>query len=253
MIEVKKVSKSFDGGASYAVKEVSLNVPEGKTLVLLGASGSGKTSLLRMINRLIEPSAGEIHLDGKDIRAYDPIELRHTIGYAFQGVGLFPHMTVKQNITIALKLMGHSRKERRQRANELLQVVNLAPAIFGDRYPDELSGGQQQRVGVARALATHPKYLLMDEPFGALDPINREAMQEELVSLRERFSTTILFVTHDIFEAIHLGDTIAVLRKGQVEQIGSAGQLFRKPASEYVKHLFHKPFNQLNRCLEEVS
>jgi len=253
MIHIKKVSKSYDGGLSFSVKEVSLTVPEGETLVLLGSSGCGKTTLLKMINRLIEPSSGQINIDGQDIFSYDLVELRRLIGYAFQGVGLFPHMTVSENISVALKLMGEPRKKRRARANELLEIVNLNPDIYASRFPDELSGGQQQRVGVARALATHPKYLLMDEPFGALDAINRDAMQEELAVLREKISITIIFVTHDIFEAIRLGDEIAVMNRGHVEQIGTASELINHPQTNFVKNLFQTPLDQLKRYHEEVN
>jgi len=253
MIYLKKVSKTHDKGLTYSVKNVSLTVPEGQTLVLLGSSGCGKTTLLKMINRLIDPSQGEIQIDGQNIDHYDPVELRRIIGYTFQGVGLFPHMTVTENISIALRLMKQPLAKRIARANELLDIVNLNPDVYADRYPGELSGGQQQRVGVARAMATHPKYLLMDEPFGALDAINRDAMQEELKGLRERFSVTIIFVTHDIFEAIHIGDLIAVMNKGQLEQIGSARELIGKPKTDFVNHLFQKPLSQLSRITQKIT
>ncbi len=252
MIHLKQLSKSYDGGKNYSVKEVSLTVPEGETLVLLGSSGCGKTTLLKMINRLVEPTSGEIQIDYRDIKSYDLVELRRLIGYVFQGIGLFPHMTVSQNISISLKLMGVSRANRGARAKELLELVNLNPNVYSGRFPDELSGGQKQRVGVARALATHPKYLLMDEPFGALDPINRDSIQEELAALKAKFPMTILFVTHDIFEAIRLGDVIGVMNKGRLEQIGTARELINYPQSPFVENLFQKPLHQLKRFQEEV-
>lgn len=253
MIHLKKVSKTYDEGQTFSVKEVSLTVQDGRTLVLLGSSGCGKTTLLKMINRLIDPSSGQINIDGQDIQTLDPVELRRSIGYTFQEVGLFPHMTVSENIAIALELMGEPLSKRKARANELLEIVNLKPDTYSSRYPDELSGGQQQRVGVARALATKPKYLLMDEPFGALDAINRDSIQSELGELREAFSITIIFVTHDIFEAIRLGDEIAVMNNGHLEQIGSASDLINHPDSIFVKNLFQKPLNQLKRYQEEVK
>lgn len=253
MISIKNIRKTYDDGKTHIVDNISLEIPEGKTVVLLGSSGCGKTTLLKMINRLIEPTSGEIIIDNQNILDYDPITLKRTIGYAFQGVGLFPHLTVSENVTIVLKLMGMPEEQIEQRALELLETVNLNPKIFSKRFPDELSGGQQQRIGVARSLATYPKYLLMDEPFGALDAINRDAMQEEMAGIRDKFQTTILFVTHDIFEAVRLGDLIAVMNKGKVEQMGTPADIINHPNTPFVKSLFQKPLSQLKYYKEELK
>ncbi len=241
MIVLRGLSKSFDGGKSFAVRDLSLEVADGRTLVLLGSSGSGKTTVLKMINRLVEPSAGTIEVDGADVLAQDPVRLRRSIGYVFQQVGLFPHMTIEENVAIGLRLQGRSAAQRRGRARELLALVELPPDAFAGRYPSELSGGQAQRVGVARALAVEPKYLLMDEPFGALDEVTRESLRAALKSLRERLQKTIVFVTHDIFEALELGDSIAVMHDGRLEQLGSGEDLLKRPATPFVERLFRKP------------
>ena len=245
MIRLIEISKSFDGGRSYAVKELSLDVAEGKTLVLLGSSGCGKTTTLKMINRLIEPTSGTIEVDGQDVTSQDPVLLRRKIGYVFQEIGLFPHMTIEQNVAIVPKLLGWDKNRRRVRAHELLELMGLDPRIFADRYQDELSGGQQQRVGVARALAADPDYLLMDEPFGALDALTRDTLQQELLSLKGRLRKTIIFVTHDILEAITLGDEIAILHNGNLEQIGTKEEVLTAPKTEFVAELFSKPAKQL--------
>jgi len=245
MIRLEQVSKSFDGGETYAVRDVSLRVASGELLVLLGSSGCGKTTTLKMINRLIEPTAGTIEVGGREVRAQDAIELRRSIGYVFQGIGLFPHMTVEQNISVVLRLQGRPKGERQERARELMELVGLPPDDFGPRYSTELSGGQQQRVGVARALAADPACLLMDEPFGALDAITRDGLQEELLRLKEKLLKTIVFVTHDIFEALRLADRIAVMHAGRLEQVGPPGEILRAPATEFVKELFEKPAQQL--------
>ncbi|MCC7408401.1 MAG: ATP-binding cassette domain-containing protein [Phycisphaeraceae bacterium] len=229
-----------------AVDAVSLEVVEGQTLVMLGSSGSGKTTTLKMINRLIEPSAGTIEVDGCDVRGQDLYELRRSIGYAFQGIGLFPHMTVRQNVSIVPRLLGWPRARRRERAEELLEIVGLGAGTFAERYPRELSGGQQQRVGVARALAADPKYLLMDEPFGALDAVTRQGLQDELLAIKKRLGKTVVFVTHDIFEAMKLADRLAVLHEGRVEQVGEPGELMRNPATAFVAELLSKPAEQLS-------
>ncbi|MBU4009411.1 MAG: ATP-binding cassette domain-containing protein, partial [Proteobacteria bacterium] len=225
MIELLNVSKTFDGGHTYAVRELTLHVDEGETLVLLGSSGCGKTTTLKMINRLIESSSGIIKLNGKDIKGMNPVNLRRSIGYVFQGVGLFPHMTVKQNVDLVPRFLGWSAEERQNRTNELLALVGLPAEEYAERFPAELSGGQQQRVGVARALAANPDYLLMDEPFGALDALTRETLQNELLNLKKHLKKTIIFVTHDIFEALLLGDRIAVLHQGNLEQIGGKREI----------------------------
>lgn len=245
MIRYEKASKSFDNGASFAVRDVTLSVADGETLVLLGASGCGKTTLLKMTNRLVEPSAGAIRIDGEDVSRIAPTSLRRRIGYVFQGVGLFPHMTVEENIAIIPKLLGWEKPQRTARARELLEMMDLDTASFAGRFPDELSGGQRQRVGVARALAGDPEYLLMDEPFGALDAVTRDSLQKELLRLKKRLTKTIIFVTHDIFEALALGDRIAVLNAGRLEQVGSKEELVKNPASEFVVELFAAPRAQL--------
>jgi osmoprotectant transport system ATP-binding protein len=245
MIAYKGVSKSFDGGRHYAVNNVSFRVQPGETLVLLGSSGSGKTTLLKLTNRLLEPNAGIIELDGEDISRQDPISLRRRIGYVFQEIGLFPHMTVQANVAMVPRLLGWPRSTQREKTRELLQMVGLGPDCYARRYPDELSGGQQQRVAVARALAADPDYLLMDEPFGALDALTRDTLQQELLSLKKRLNKTIVFVTHDIFEALALGDRVAILHAGCLEQIGTKQEVVGNPATEFVRDLFGKAAQQL--------
>lgn len=252
MIKLSNVSKSFDNGKTFVVRDVSFTVEEGETLVLLGSSGCGKTTTLKMINRLVDLTSGEIEIDGKSILDFDQVALRRSIGYAFQGIGLFPHMTVEENISIVLRLNQVPLEQRQKRAYELLQTINLDPKEFAERLPRELSGGQKQRVGVARALAGDPKCLLMDEPFGALDAINRDALQSELIDLRTRLNKTIVFVTHDIFEALRLGDRIAVMNAGKLEQIGKKDELINKPATEFVRDLFQKPAKQINKYAEDL-
>lgn len=243
VIRLKRITKCFDG--SVAVHRLSLEVADGETLVLLGSSGCGKTTTLKMINRLLDPTDGTIEVDGRNVLQFDPIELRRSMGYVFQGIGLFPHMTVQENVTILLRLISWPAQRRRQRANELLELVGLNPDEYGHRLPQRLSGGQQQRVGVARALAADPDYLLMDEPFGALDALTRDTLQQELLSLKTRLGKTIVFVTHDIFEALTLGDRIAVLHEGRMQQIGTPDEVVGKPATPFVRELFAKPAKQL--------
>jgi osmoprotectant transport system ATP-binding protein len=245
VIVLDQICKSFDDGRTHVVRELSLCVDEGETLVLLGSSGCGKTTTLKMINRLIHPSGGTIHVDGRDVAKSDPAALRRSIGYVFQGIGLFPHYRVGRNVEIVPKLLGWSAQDRKRRAHEVLELVGLPPDEFADRFPDELSGGQRQRVGVARALAADPKYLLMDEPFGALDAINRDALQQELKSLAKRLGKTVVFVTHDIFEALTLADRIAVLHQGRLQQIDAPEVVLNKPATPFVRELFEKPARQL--------
>ncbi len=245
MISLDDVSKTFDGGATYAVRNLSLDIASGETLVLLGSSGCGKTTTLKMINRLVEPSSGAVRVDGRDVHEQDAAQLRRHVGYVFQGIGLFPHMTIEQNVAIVPRLLGSSAAQRRARAHELLELVNLPPGEFAHRFPDELSGGQQQRVGVARALAADPAYLLMDEPFGALDALTRDVLQQEILQLKDRLKKTIVFVTHDIFEALALGDRIAVLHEGRLEQTGTKEEVLGRPATPFVKDLFGKPARQL--------
>jgi osmoprotectant transport system ATP-binding protein len=238
MIKLTGVFKTFDGGHTYAVKDLSLSVDRGETLVLLGSSGCGKTTTLKMINRLIEPTRGIIEVGGKNVMNHNPVSLRRQIGYVFQGIGLFPHMTIEQNVEIVPRLLGWSIRSRQKRMRELLDLVGLPAESFVQRFPDELSGGQQQRVGVARALAANPTYLLMDEPFGALDAITREALQQELLNLKKQLKKTIVFVTHDLHEALLIGDRIAILHEGNLEQIGTKKDILDTPATQFVKDLF---------------
>ncbi len=245
MIRLSHVSKSFDNGATYAVQNLSLDIAEGDTLVLLGYSGCGKTTTLKMINRLIECTSGEITVDDRNVKDVSLPQLRRSIGYVFQGIGLFPHLSVRQNVEIIPKLLQWKPEKRRERADSLLSMIGLPPDEYGHRYPHELSGGQQQRVGVARALAADPKYLLMDEPFGALDPVTRDNLQQELLDIKERLGKTIVFVTHDIVEAFRLGDRIAVLHAGKAEQVATGEELLQDPATPVVKELIQKPARQL--------
>jgi len=238
MIRLRHVCKSFDHGQSHAVRDLSLEVRTGETLVLLGSSGCGKTTTLKMINRLIEADTGTIEIDSQDIRQRNVRELRRSIGYVFQRIGLFPHMTIEQNVSIPLLLAGQGKTARRNRARQLLELVELDPDTFATRYPRHLSGGQQQRVGVARALATDPHYLLMDEPFGALDALTRDALQQEILRLKQRLRKTILFVTHDVFEAMTLGDRIAVMHEGSLQQVGTIKELLAQPATPFVQAFF---------------
>ncbi len=238
MIRIEHLTKSFDAGRTFAVRDVSLEVNEGETLVLLGASGCGKTTTLKMINRLVEPTGGRIEVDGREVQSVDLLELRRSIGYVFQDIGLFPHMTAAENVEIVPRLLGWSLEKRRQRSAELLELVGLEARTYGQRLPRRLSGGQQQRIGIARALAADPKYLLMDEPFGALDAVTRDQLQRELIDLRRTLNKTIIFVTHDLFEALRLADRIGVMNAGRLEQIGEPGELLHAPATPFVTDLF---------------
>lgn len=234
MIALENLRKTFDGGQSWAVDGISLRVEAGETLVLLGTSGSGKTTTMKMVNRLVEPSGGRIAVNGRDIMEQDPIALRRGMGYAIQHIGLLPHMTVAQNIAVVPSLLGWDRKRIDARVEELLGMVGLEPGDFRDRFPSQLSGGQKQRIGVARALAADPPIVLMDEPFGALDPITREQLQNEFLELESEIQKTILFVTHDIFEAVKMGDRIALLDEGKLRQLATPRELVENPADDFV-------------------
>lgn len=235
MIELSHVIRRF--GPLRAVDDVSLSVPTGEIAVIVGTSGSGKTTLLRMINRLVEPDAGTITIAGRDTRDIAPDELRRGIGYAIQGNGLFPHRTVGQNIATVPRLLGWDRVRTRARVDELLSLFRLDPAAFRDRMPRQLSGGEAQRVGVARALAAEPPILLMDEPFGALDPLIRDKAQEDLLALQKRYGTTIVLVTHDMEEAIRLGTRIAVMDGGRLLQYARPEEIIAAPATDFVRAL----------------
>jgi osmoprotectant transport system ATP-binding protein len=228
------VSKTYPDGTT-AVRELSLAVARGELLALVGPSGCGKTTTMKMVNRLIEPTTGRIVLDGADVTHVDPVELRRHIGYVIQHVGLFPHRTVLDNVATVPELLGWTRERRQARAAELLELVGLAPGQYGSRYPHELSGGQRQRVGVARALAADPPVLLMDEPFSAVDPVVRSQLQDEFLRLQQEVRKTILFVTHDLEEAVRLGDRIAVFSQGGVlEQVDPPARVLGAPATDFV-------------------
>lgn len=233
MIRFEHVTKRYADGTT-AVDDLSFDVAEGELVTLVGPSGCGKTTTMKMVNRLIEPTEGRIFLDGDDISAIDPVRLRRRIGYVIQQVGLFPHKTVLENTATVPHLLGWKRGKGRERAAELLDLVGLDPSVYGDRYPDQLSGGQRQRVGVARALAADPPVLLMDEPFGAVDPVVRERLQNEFLRLQAQVRKTVLFVTHDIEEAVRLGDRIAVYGQGSIEQFDSPATVLGAPATPYV-------------------
>ena len=234
MIKLEKVTKIYPGGTE-AVKEVSFEVNKGELCVFLGPSGCGKTTTMKMINRLIPITSGKIYIDGVDNTKMDESELRRNIGYAIQEIGLFPHMTVGQNIETVPALKGWTKVERRQRAEELLELVRMNPKEFRDKYPNELSGGQRQRVGVARALGADPSILLMDEPFGAIDPINRVELQSEFLKIQQKIKKTIIFVTHDIYEAIKMGDKIALMKEGRLVQYDTPANLLYRPKDEFVE------------------
>ncbi len=234
-VELRNVGKSF--GARRVLDAVSFRVEPGETLVLLGSSGSGKTTTLRCINRLVEPDEGEVDVEGREIRSWDPIRLRRRTGYVIQDVGLLPHLSVIENVELIPKLEGWSEERRRERAKELLSFVGLAPGRFADRRPRELSGGERQRVGVARALALDPPLLLMDEPFGALDAVNRRRLQDEFGEMKRKLSKTIVFVTHDVSEALKLGDRIGVMHGGRLLQLAPPAEILRRPADGFVAEL----------------
>ena len=238
MIELIEVSKRYGpGGAPWAVRELSLTVAAGELVALLGESGSGKTTLLKMINRLVDPDRGEIRVAGRDVRGEDPVALRRTIGYVIQHAGLLPHLSVADNVAMVPRLLGWRRTDIEQRIDELLALVGLPPAEYRARFPDQLSGGQRQRVGVARALAARPQVVLLDEPFGALDPITRVALQGELGRIHRELGLTALLVTHDMVEALTLADRIVVMRAGEVRQVATPRVLVNAPADDYVAQL----------------
>jgi len=239
VIELRNVTKRY--GERPAVDDVSLTVSRGELTILLGPSGCGKTTTLRAINRMVEIDAGDVLVDGDSVMARSPDELRRHIGYAIQSVGLFPHMTVHRNIATVPRLLGWDRTRIDERVSELLELVGLGPSYAGKK-PAQLSGGEAQRVGVARALAADPPVLLMDEPFGALDPINRERLQREFVQLHRRLGKTVVFVTHDIEEAVLLGDRIVLMRDGRIVQDGTPEDLWRAPASSFVRDFFGDEF-----------
>ena len=235
MIEFRDVTKTY--GQDLAVTNFSLSAPSGKITVLMGLSGSGKTTLLRTVNKLVQPTSGTILIDGNDIADLDSVVLRRSIGYVMQEVGLLPHKSVLDNVTLIAQIAGQNKDEALRNALELLELVGIGSS-FHDRFPGQLSGGQQQRVGVARALAIRPNILLMDEPFGAVDPIVREELQDELIRIQRQLSLTIILVTHDRYEAIKLADQLVVLSQGaKIEQVGTPKELTEKPANKFVQKL----------------
>ncbi|UYM07860.1 ABC transporter ATP-binding protein [Solicola gregarius] len=235
MIQLDRVSKTYPGSTAPAIEELSLDVRAGEIVVLVGPSGCGKTTTMRMINRLIEPTTGRVILDGDDVTNVNADELRRRIGYVIQQVGLLPHMTVASNIGLVPRALGWEKKRIRERVEELLDLVGLDPAMYRGRYPKQLSGGQQQRVGVARALAADPPVMLMDEPFGAIDPIVRDRLQDEFLALQQQIHKTVVFVTHDIQEAVKLGDRIAIFAEGgRIAQYDTPAQILANPADEFV-------------------
>ncbi|MEJ0010434.1 MAG: ABC transporter ATP-binding protein [Alphaproteobacteria bacterium] len=249
MIELEHLTVAY--GATAALRDVSLRVPQDETMVLLGGSGAGKSTVLKAILKLVPPAAGAIRIDGEDIAAMDSTALRRRIGMVFQGTALFPHMTVAENIALPLSLSGMKRAAARARVEELLALLALAPATYEARFPHQLSGGEAQRVGVARALASRPSYLLMDEPFGALDAITRRKLQDELKQLRRALKITILFVTHDVMEAVSLGDALAVMDRGRILQTGSAQALMDRPADDTVRALVSTPLRELKTFVRD--
>ena len=251
IISYANVAKRFDGGRVVAVDNVSLGVVEGEFLAIVGGSGSGKTTLLRLANRLIEADGGSITVEGEDVRAADPILLRRRIGYVFQSGGLFPHMSVAGNVGITPQLLGWPAQEISARVDELLDLVRLERAAYRDRLPHELSGGQRQRVGVARALAAKPRIVLMDEPFGALDPLTRDALGDDYRELHKKLGLTTVMITHDMTEAILLADRIAVMRTGKLLAQGTPAEL-AKSGDDYVGELLRTPRRQADRLNEAL-
>ena len=251
MIELINIKKSFDDDGALAVSNVSLNVKKGEFLGLIGESGSGKTTTLKMINRLEEPSSGEIRVKGENVLDRNPEELRRNIGYVFQGIGLFPHYTVLENVSAVPELLCWEKQRIKKRCEETLRMVGLPIESYGSRYPSQLSGGQQQRVGVARALAAEPEVILMDEPFGALDPITRAELQEEVKRIHQQLDLTIIMVTHDMTEALLMADRIAVMKGGEILQIGTPAELLNYPDHDYVRKIVEMPKKRADR-LEEL-
>jgi osmoprotectant transport system ATP-binding protein len=248
-LEFREATKVYAGSSEPAVDRLSLQVPAGEICVLVGPSGCGKTTAMRMVNRMTDITSGDILLDGGSVTERRPAELRRTIGYAIQQIGLFPHMTVAANIATVPRLVGWDREQIATRVDELLELVSLDPGETRDRYPGQLSGGQRQRIGVARALAVDPPLLLMDEPFGAIDPINRERLQNEFLRLQQEIRKTVVFVTHDIDEAIKIGDRIAILQRGgKLAQYATPAELLSDPANDFVED-----FVGSDRALKRLS
>ncbi|MCT3531808.1 ABC transporter ATP-binding protein [Latilactobacillus curvatus] len=250
MIEFEGVTKQYE--QSLALDGLTLTIPDNGLFVLVGPSGSGKTTTVKMINRLIEPTSGTIKIDGQPINQMDLQTLRLNIGYVLQNIALFPHLTIEENITIQLEVLKWTKADRQKRARELLEMVHLDSDQYASRYPSELSGGQQQRIGIIRALATSPKVILMDEPFSALDPVTRTQLQDLVLSLQKQLHNTIVFVTHDMKEALRLGDEIAVMRQGSIQQVGTAKAIFNQPKNEFVREFFDIERQQASLIVQDL-
>jgi len=246
MIVLKQVSKTYDTG-QVAVCNVSLEVPAGQLLVLLGGSGCGKTTTLKMINRLVEPTSGRIEVDGRDVLSMDPVQLRRSIGYVLQGSALFPHLSVAENIAVVPRLLNWPAERIDKRIEELLRLVHLPAEEFSSRLPRQLSGGQQQRVGFARALAVGPKVMLLDEPFGALDPLTRDELRNEFLQIRRQLGLTAVMVTHDMTEALLSADRIAVMNAGKLLRVGTPHELLHNPGDDFVAALLSTPKRQADQ------
>jgi osmoprotectant transport system ATP-binding protein len=253
MIALDRVSMSYSGTAKAAVRDVSLEIPRGAFFVLIGESGSGKTTTLHLINRLIEPDHGHVRVDGVDAATLDPVELRRGMGFIFQAIGLFPHLSIAENIGITPKLLGWPKPDIAARTVELLELVRLPAVQFRDRLPAELSGGQKQRVGLARALAARPAIMLMDEPFGALDPVTRDELSTEYRAIHDALGLTTVLVTHDITEAFLLADTVAVMRDGGIVQRGTPQELIAAPVDDFVRALIETPRRRARRLAEVMQ
>ncbi len=245
-IAFENVVQRFPGASRPALDGISLEIKQGEFVSIVGPSGSGKTTLLRLVNRLADPAEGAVHVDGRPVRNADPVQLRRSIGYVFQGIGLFPHMTVAENISITPRLLGWPREKMLARARDLLELVRL-PRAYESRMPAELSGGERQRVGVARAIAAEPKIVLMDEPFGALDPVTRDALTQDYRELHDKLGLTSVMITHDMLEALILADRIVVLREGSIVEQGTPRDLAQNAKHAFVRELMQMPERQARR------
>lgn len=252
-ISLRGVRKSFDGGKTFAVDDISLDIAAGEFLAIIGGSGSGKTTTLRMINRLIEPDAGEVLIEGQSAFETPAHQLRRHMGYVIQGVGLFPHLTIAENVAVTPKLLGWPRDEIDARVDELLDLVELPAAEYAQRLPGALSGGQRQRIGVARALAARPHIVLMDEPFGALDPLTRDTLTEAYRKLHDRLSVTSVMITHDVQEALLLADRLAVMAEGRLLALGTPQELAQGEVAQHVRDLLEMPRRQARRVRERLA
>ena len=253
MIELRDLSKEYHTAERAAVRGLNLTVATGEFLVLIGPSGCGKTTTLTMINRLIEPTSGEILIDGKGVRSSDPVALRRSMGFVFQDIGLFPHLTAAENVGITLRLMGTPKPAIKARVAELMTQMRVPPEQFGQRFPRMLSGGQRQRVGLARALAAKPSIMLMDEPFGALDPLTREELAPEYRGIHDRLGLTTVLVTHDMTEALLLADRIAIMREGRLVQIGTPHEIVASPADDFVRAMMENPRKRARALAEAMQ